>query len=208
MSFSATYKLIGGITGQDIARLEKKVQAAAVKGLKSAGALLRKYAIRSLRRRKKASSPGSPPSVHSTHPYANLRNIRFYVEGNELTVGPVLFKRPKNQDRLPTNAQEFGGTIHRMRAVPQPGERGYKRPPQPRRRGAGGRFVSSKIATRKLSPAQVAAFRARIKDGTIQRPEPTKKQETIHLAKRPTMALTLQRAMPKIPSMWTATVSE
>lgn len=203
MSFSATYKLIGGITGQDIARLEKKVQAAAVKGLKSAGALLRKYAIRSLRRRKKASSPGSPPSVHSTHPYANLRNIRFYVEGNELTVGPVLFKRPKNQDRLPTNAQEFGGTIHRMRAVPQPGERGYKRPPQPKKRGSSG-----KVSTRTLSPAQVSAFKARIKDGTIQRPAPTMKQETIHLSKRPTMALTLQRAMPKIPSMWTATVSE
>lgn len=203
MSFGATFKLIGGISGQDMASLEKKVQAAAVKGLKSAGALLRKYAIRSLRRRKKASSPGSPPSVHSEHPYANLRNIRFYVEGQELTVGPVLFKRPKNQDRLPTNAQEFGGTIRRLRAYPQPGERGYKRPPQPRKRGSSG-----KVSTGRLSPAQAAAFRARIKDGTIQRPEPAKKQETIHLAKRPTMALTLQRAMPKIPSMWTATVSE
>ena len=42
-----------------------------------------------LRRRKKPSSPGQPPNVHSRDKYASLKNIRFVYDGVSGIVGPV-----------------------------------------------------------------------------------------------------------------------
>lgn len=61
------------------------------KALVKAGAFLRRRARSSLRRRKRISSPGSPPSVHSQDPIATLKNILFAYDPQQesLVVGPV-----------------------------------------------------------------------------------------------------------------------
>lgn len=188
MAFKLSFKMSGGLNSADVAKLLQVVDKANTKNLKSAGALLRKIARRSIRTRKKASAPGTPPSNHSKHPYATLKNILFDVEGKDLlTVGPVLFKQPKKQNRLATNAQEFGGTLSRVRKV---------------------RTESTNRGNATL--AQKNAFKRRITQGKLPiRPATFREeQQVISLPKRPTMALALKTAEPKIPSIWTATVNQ
>lgn len=58
--------------------------------LSTAGAYVRRRAISRLRRRKRYSKPGQTPTVHSTDPVANLRNILFGFDGRySVVVGPV-----------------------------------------------------------------------------------------------------------------------
>lgn len=77
------------------------------------GAYVRTRARSSLRRRKKASAPGSPPSVRSKHPYATLKNILFGfdVKTRSTIVGPVGLKRGK---AVVPGLHEFGGTAVRF----------------------------------------------------------------------------------------------
>lgn len=81
-----------------------------------AGAKVRKIARRSMRRRKKASRAGSPPSVHSGEP--NLRTIFFAwdpaIDG--VTVGPVRLSGEDPDPRAP-EVNEFGGTAVRTLIV-------------------------------------------------------------------------------------------
>lgn len=67
------------------------VGRANIKALSKAGAFIRKRSRTSLRRRKKTSSPGNPPSVHSNDSIATLKNILFAYEPQQesLVVGPV-----------------------------------------------------------------------------------------------------------------------
>ena len=64
----------------------------AAKNLSKAGAFVRTKARQSMRRRKKASSPGSPPSAHSKDATASLKNIQFAFDPSRLSlvVGPML----------------------------------------------------------------------------------------------------------------------
>lgn len=189
-----SFKVTGGFDSAGINSVINKAEAANKKNLQKAGALLRLIARRSLRRRKKASSPGTPPSVHSKHPYANLKNVLYSLLGSDsLVVGPVLFRQPKNQDRLATNAQEFGGIIHRRRTVTKSRVKGY-------------RHTKTGKAVR-VSPAQAAAFKRKIKDGSIVRPASSPVTEAVFLPKRPTMATALKSASPKIPDLWKRTVT-
>lgn len=61
------------------------------KALSKVGAFIRRRARSSLRRRRKVSEPGSPPSVHSADSVATLKNIIFAYDPFEesLVVGPV-----------------------------------------------------------------------------------------------------------------------
>lgn len=83
-----------------------KVNAAA---LSKAGAFVRQRARSSLRRRKRVSAPGSPPSVHSQDSVATLKNILFaYDRANmSVVIGPVLLNG--SQGSVPA-LHEFGGT--------------------------------------------------------------------------------------------------
>lgn len=74
-------KAVADIVGKD-----------AAKALGRAGAFVQRRARSSLRRRKKVSSPGQPPSVHSRDSYATLKNIQFQFVPASMSVfvGPVL----------------------------------------------------------------------------------------------------------------------
>lgn len=63
-----------------------------VKQLKKIGAFLRRTAMFSMRRRKAASKPGTPPSVHE----GGLKRLqRFIVDDRSMSVdsGPILYKK-------------------------------------------------------------------------------------------------------------------
>ena len=59
--------------------------------LSRAGSFVRRSARSSLRRRKRASAPGEPPSVHSQDRVATLKNIWFVfdAQSRSVVVGPL-----------------------------------------------------------------------------------------------------------------------
>lgn len=69
----------------------KRLKKKKLKALRSAGALSRKVARNSLRRRKRRSLPGETPSVHTKSRFASLKNILFGLDPTreETIVGPV-----------------------------------------------------------------------------------------------------------------------
>jgi hypothetical protein len=83
-----------------------KINAAA---LSKAGAFVRRRARSSMRRRKKASTPGSPPSAHSTDTVATLKNILFAYDRQRqsVVIGPV---RLNGSGGSVPALHEFGGT--------------------------------------------------------------------------------------------------
>lgn len=91
-----------------------RVMSALSKGenrtLFKAGGFLRKTARSLIRRRKKISAPGQPPSTQTGY----LKEaIRFDVEKNRRTVviGPVPLNRSNDQHQLPATTLEFGGRV-------------------------------------------------------------------------------------------------
>lgn len=74
----------------DRPKVIKALGRAKRKALSKAGAFVRKRARSSLRRRKKPSAPGSPPSAHSKD-NASLKTIlfAFQTQGETAIVGPV-----------------------------------------------------------------------------------------------------------------------
>ena len=62
--------------------VQNRMSKANRKALSKAGAFIRRRARSSLRRRKRVSAPGQPPSVHSTDGVATLKNILFAYEPN------------------------------------------------------------------------------------------------------------------------------
>lgn len=75
----------------DRQKIIDKLGKANARALSRAGAFIQRRARSSLRRRKSVSSPGSPPSVHSTDSVATLKNILFVYDPSDqrLVVGPV-----------------------------------------------------------------------------------------------------------------------
>lgn len=87
-----------------ITRGERKV-------LSKQGAFLRGSFRRALRRRKKPSSPGQYPHVHSNDRYASLKNTLFAYDPprHSVYVGPVRINTKHNVPELLTH----GGTIRK-----------------------------------------------------------------------------------------------
>lgn len=84
----------------DRVAVQRIVDEARLKGLNKFGALVRTIAMRSMRKRKKSSAPGQPPSVHR----GDLKRLLFYSYDTltrSVVAGPVAFnpgrwKRPIN----------------------------------------------------------------------------------------------------------------
>lgn len=100
----------------DRQRVLVKANKAKLRQMSKFGAYVRTRSSRSLRRRKKPSAAGSPPSVHSSSNYATLKNILFSYDpkNDSVVVGPVkLNLRRANRLRSMTVPQlhEFGGTV-------------------------------------------------------------------------------------------------
>ena len=68
-----------------------RVGKANQRAMSKAGAFIRRRARSSLRRRRRPSEPGQPPSVHSRSRVASLKNILFAYDpvAETLVVGPV-----------------------------------------------------------------------------------------------------------------------
>jgi phage gpG-like protein len=107
------------------------------KALAKAGAFVRRRARSSLRRRKRVSSPGSAPSVHSQDKVATLRNILFAYDrqAQSVVIGPVRLNG--SQGSVPA-LHEFGGRAiirrnrnRRERARQQPAVRMASYPARP-----------------------------------------------------------------------------
>lgn len=88
------------------------------RALSKAGAFIRRRARSSLRRLKKPSAPGQPPSVHTSDRVATLKNILFAYEpeSDSLVVGPVKlnqksFLGPILGSSTVPQVHEFGSTI-------------------------------------------------------------------------------------------------
>ena len=91
------------------------VGKANARNLSKAGAFVRRAARSSLRRRKRVSLPGTPPSVHSRDPVASLKNIWFVFDpvSRSVVVGPLKLNGPvrlrgSNRTTVPA-LHELGG---------------------------------------------------------------------------------------------------
>lgn len=110
-------------------RIMKSVDKAKRDNLSKWGAFTRKGAIWSLRRRKKASPPGQPPSIHykgSGGSDNGLKAIFFSYEEarSSVVVGPVRFNR-KSNPTVP-ELMEHGGVSR-----PGPGKQPGRYPKRP-----------------------------------------------------------------------------
>jgi hypothetical protein len=94
------------------ARLAAIARTEARARLLKMGAFVRTRARGLLRRRNKPSAPGTPPAVHSKDTYANLKNIRFALEGDaNLVVGPCIWNSQTNRGLPAPGAHEQGGRV-------------------------------------------------------------------------------------------------
>lgn len=117
MSFGLEYK----VTGQFFDRLavQKMLPPLERRTLSRIGAFIRRRARSSIRRRKRASQPGSPPSAHSSDKVASIRNILFAYEASRksVVVGPVKLNQV-NSDWITGGTitipelMEFGGVLN------------------------------------------------------------------------------------------------
>lgn len=86
--------------------VQKAAGKSSKKALSKAGAFIRTTAKRSIRKRKKISKPGFPPSSHS----GELKRLIYFsydMKNDSVVIGPLLFKSG-DQPTVP-NVLEFGG---------------------------------------------------------------------------------------------------
>lgn len=113
----------------------EQIEKAERKNLSKIGAFVRQRARSGLRRRKKTSSPGSTPSVHSRDRVATLKNILFGYQPrtHSVIIGPVKLNQanyvPDGGKTTLPQLHEFGGQIfiHEERLKKNRGENKWYR---------------------------------------------------------------------------------
>jgi hypothetical protein len=155
----------------DKGRVKKKVQAANFRSLGHAAATIRLTAKRSIRKRKKPSNPGSPPSTQT----GMLRRVlRYEVNRNreEAVIGPV----NEIAGRL-WNLHEFGGVVIKRRKLKRRrfrvGQHG------PIRATARGKFVRATSANRRPGQSCHTVGRGRKRTSRCQQAT-TLSQASVH----------------------------
>jgi hypothetical protein len=184
--------------------LDKKTASALAHG----GGYVRTVAMRSMRKRKSASKPGSPPSRH--RPLGQgLTKIEFAFDSRRKTVvvGPVRFYSRADGTTAP-QVNEFGlkvKAVRRRSKTAQPhrfsiGERGPIRElgqPSPR----------SKRFARPILKTQAQVNRAQTIHDEYVEFRATQANQTIQYAKRPFMAPALEKSASKLAGLWSSVVS-
>lgn len=91
-----------------------KIGEARVRVLSRIGAFMRTRARSILRKRKRVSSPGQAPSVHTSSPTASLKNVQFGYDfgSRSVVVGPILLNGKNGGAPVP-EVLEFSGTVTR-----------------------------------------------------------------------------------------------
>lgn len=171
--------------------------------LRKGGGSIRLIARRSIRRRKKPSAPGQPPSSRK----GQLKEFIFFgydVSSRSVVVGPARLDRPTGAP----NILEFSGTAkapdrRRVRRIGDGGEMRISDSPIP---GATvKRAYSGKgpyVAYARVRSARQAAHATRLND-QLYRPNPA----TVRIAARPYMAPALDTALPQLPRHWARSVN-
>ncbi len=182
--------------------MDRKTASALAKG----GGLIRRIAQNSMRSRKKASAPGTPPSRH--RPRGQGLTYILYVfdpRTKSVVIGPVLFANTVNADGTTApEVNEFGGRVKRRAKRVQGhvfsiGERGPIREisqPSPRsKRFARPILVSAKQVERaQRIHDEYVLFRIAATGGVANYP------------KRAFMGPALEVAKPKLPELWASAV--
>lgn len=145
----------------DQPKIMAAVQKAKKRSLSAQGAFIRKSARSSIRKSKKSAVPGQPPKSHK----GTLRLIFFVWDPNteSVVVGPV--KVTSKEGRIVPKLLEEGGEARRRVSVIVPDA--MKRP---------------------TTEAQRAAFKRKVKDGSIVPKGREKKYELVHYHEFPYMA--------------------
>lgn len=172
----------------------ERVGKASAQAMYRAGYVVRNYARNSMKMRKGASAPGSPPHAHSKK--------RGKAGEKSTGRGPLLKKFLFSEYDLTTSSMVVGSTL-------LPGSKFRV----PRLQEFGGHTVrKTKIivpSTRKPStPAQREAYNLAIRAGKRQAPVKAKVQyklEHVVLPARPYMRPTLTAKMPEFPSLFANT---
>lgn len=149
------------------------------------GAFVMRTAKQSMRRRKKPSPPGQPPSAHSKdaqHPYGPLLKQLMRYEFDPTTKSVVV--GPKGRTNLSApSLQEFGGT----------------------------KIIKTRVFTeksgRRATPAQADAFRRGIASGRIVLAKRPTHQKSVHLPARPTTRPALIAELPKFPTLYAGQIT-
>lgn len=89
-----------------IDRFRRKVRDASKTSINRTAALIRLEARQSMRIRKRASPPGTPPSARTR---GGLREINYHVSGNTAIIGPRRFRGSNSLNRPVPNVHEKGG---------------------------------------------------------------------------------------------------
>lgn len=158
----------------DYAKMKRKADKAVDRAtVKQLAYIRRRARTNVLRRRKRVSSPGSPPSVHSRDSMASIRNIRFSYEGNGVgVVGPVKLNQVNMTvvaGRQPVpSILESGGIINLREVKPQGAVKWRRRDLRRAARPGDRRRVRSvRIRPR---PFMSVALKKEIEAGTIMDP--------------------------------------
>lgn len=101
----------------DADRVMRAVEEAGARAMRKAGAFIRTSARSSIRKRKRVSEPGKPPSSHVGH-LKRLIVFDYDRYANSLIVGPMLFTGAKKERVLPEDTVphtlEYGGKATKL----------------------------------------------------------------------------------------------
>lgn len=170
----------------DRPEIQRAIDKANKRQLPKAAAHTRRRAIQSLRRRKKPSTVGFPPSVHSNSKVASLRNILFGFDParGSMLIGPVKLNGgslfgPQLAGTVP-ETHEFGGSGRvKIGLEARAGKKRFR-----------------KNDPRRNDPTEWRILRRR------PRPGQPVKTVTVHYAQRAFMGPALRAEAPNFPSLW------
>lgn len=177
MAFHVTYKVKHAFF--DRAEVIREIGRRNAAALSKAGSWVRRTARQSMRRRKKASSPGTPPSAHSKDNVATLKNILFAWDRSRqsVVVGPVRLNQVQQSWITGGNSSVPG--IHEFGDV---------------------------VTVREVSRDKGKTWRRRDMRRTPRTWERFRSRRAVY-PPRPFMAPALAKEMPNFPELWAGSSS-
>lgn len=176
----AFVKQAGNLVFFDREKVFRAMDKAKLRALSKFGAFVRTRARTSMRKRKKPSAPGTPPSAH----VGTLKKLLYFAYDpatKSVVVGPVPFGAAARQNVGAPEVNEYGGTVRRLSTVLV--------------NRAGGRG-------RKATPRQRAAVLELIRDGRIDKAPTRKVRDAAQYPPRPYMRPALAAERPKFAAQF------
>lgn len=168
----------------DIKAISKALEDKEQKILEKFGRYVATTAKRSMRTRKKPSAAGSPPSAHNDGRtrYGPLLKKLYGAYWDPTTRSIIVGPKGQAGKNAPS-LQEYGGTkIIKIKKIPPK-------------------------SGRKATPAQAAAYKRKLKDGSIVKKAPVIETKTVHLPARPYSRPALAANLPKFPTLFAGQIT-